>query len=170
MEPRGRLRVKRREKGTGDVPHGKRIRRKGTMAMMMMMTLTLGVEKKEQAEADAEKLGEWDPRAASISDTVRTIVLLAHERLSHPPAVYGRYRYYACAEWVQPRQSPRGWMSRTPAGSRQRRLRLDFLPLSTGLRPMRTPLRAWDRSGWLFRQDRIGHWTSLRLNRASLLP
>ena len=48
---------------------------------MMMMTLTLGVEKKEQAEADAEKLGEWDPRAAFISDTVRTIALLAHERL-----------------------------------------------------------------------------------------
>ena len=45
------------------------------------------LEKKEkrQAEADAEKLGDdqggWDPRAAFISDTVRTIALLAHERL-----------------------------------------------------------------------------------------
>ena len=51
---------------------------------MMMMTLTLGMEKKEQAEADAEKLGGWDPRAAFISDTVRTIALLAHERLRLP--------------------------------------------------------------------------------------
>ena len=34
---------------------------------------------------------------------------------------------------------------------------------------MRTPLRAWDRSGCLFRQIRIGHLKSLRLNRASLL-
>ena len=72
------------------------------MAMMMMMTVMLGMEKKERAEADAEKLGGWDPRAAFISDTVRTIVLLAHERL-RPPAVYARSRYRACAEWVQPR-------------------------------------------------------------------
>ena len=52
---------------------------------MMMMTLTLGVEEKEKAEADAEKLGGWDPRAAFISDTVRAIALLAHERLRLPP-------------------------------------------------------------------------------------
>ena len=53
--------------------------------MVMMMTLTLGVKKKEQAEADAKKLEGWDPRAAFISDTVRTIALLAHERLRLPP-------------------------------------------------------------------------------------
>ena len=52
---------------------------------MMMMTLTLGVEKKEKAEAYAEKLGGWDPRAAFISDTVRTIALLGHERLRLSP-------------------------------------------------------------------------------------
>ena len=52
--------------------------------MVMTMTAMLGVEKKEQAEADAEKLGGWDPRAAFISDTVRTIALLAHERLRPP--------------------------------------------------------------------------------------
>ena len=85
------------------------------------------------------------------------------------PAVYARYRYCACAEWVRPRLSPRGRTSRTPAGSRQRRLRSGSLPLLAGLRPMRTPLRAWDRSGWFFRQTRIGHLKSLRLNRASLL-
>ena len=53
--------------------------------MMMMMMMTLGMEKKEQAAADAEKLGGWDPRAAFISDTVRPIALLAHERLRLPP-------------------------------------------------------------------------------------
>ena len=86
-----------------------------------------------------------------------------------PPAVYARYRYCTCAEWVQPRQPPRGRTSRTPAGSRQRRLRSGSLPPLAGLRPIRTPLRAWDRSGWLFRQTRIVHLESLRFNRASLL-
>ena len=48
--------------------------------------MTSGIlEKKEQAEADAEKLGGWDPRAAFISDTVRAIALLTHERLRLPP-------------------------------------------------------------------------------------
>ena len=53
--------------------------------MVMTMTVMLGLEKKEQAEADAEKLGGWDPPAAFISDTVRAIALLAHERLRLPP-------------------------------------------------------------------------------------
>ena len=48
-----------------------------------------GIEEKRQAEANAEKLGNdqegGDPRAAFISDTVRTIALLAHERLRLPP-------------------------------------------------------------------------------------
>ena len=50
-----------------------------------MMDMT---KEKRQAEADAEKSnddqGGWDPRAAFISDTVRTIALLAHERLRLP--------------------------------------------------------------------------------------
>ena len=50
--------------------------------------MTSGISEKRQAEADAEKLGDdqggWDPRAAFISDTVRTIALLDHERLRPP--------------------------------------------------------------------------------------
>ena len=96
------------------------------MTMVMTMTVMLGMEKKEQAEADAEKLGRWDPRAAFISDTVRAIALT---RDSGSPAGYARYWNCTCAEWVQPRQSPRGRTPRTPAGSRQRRLRSGSLPL-----------------------------------------
>ena len=159
--------LRRENKGTGETPHGRRIREKGTM--MITMTVILGVEKKEQAEADAEKLG--DGILVQLLFPIR--YALSRCSLTRdsglPPTVYARYRYFACAEWVRPRLSPRGRTSRTPAGSRQRRLRSGSLPLLAGLRPMRTPLRAWDRSGWLFRQTRTGHLKSLRLNRASLL-
>ena len=56
-----------------------------------------------------------------------------------------------------------------PAGSRQRHLRSDSLLLVIELQPMRSSLRVGDKSGWSFRQYRIGHLKSLRMNCARLL-